>query len=191
MSCHRKLQQHLSCKPAAGVSQFRLSPLRKQPSGVTPLSARLLAPVLSGNTMRTMVQVRTTDLHAYGVRLTRGPAAAAEARGQVRAAISGAGDAPVDGGAAILPACEPGTNAVKRTARAISLGPCCTCGRLRVDVPDLSPLSPALDDVPADAEAGRRLVPIADLAAEWGLHRTPASKVVYLTPAFQDPHHGL
>jgi hypothetical protein len=56
--------------------------------------------------MRTMVLVQTNDLGAYRIRLTREPAAAAKARGQVHAAIC-ASDAAVDEGVAILPTSEP------------------------------------------------------------------------------------
>jgi anti-sigma regulatory factor (Ser/Thr protein kinase) len=135
--------------------------------------------------MHTMAPGRATDLHAYRVRLTRGLAAAAEARGQVRAAIC-AWDAPVDEDVAVLLTSELVTNAVKHTAGgAVTLGIQCTHGQLRVDVHDTSPSLPVLADVPADAEAGRGLALVADLSADWGFYRTPAGKAVYFTLALQ------
>ena len=140
--------------------------------------------------MRTMVPGRATDLLAYRVRLTKEPAAAAEARRQVRAAIC-AWDVAVDDDVAIMLTSELVTNAIKHTAGGpITLGLRCTRGHLRVDVHDTSPILPALRAVPADAEAGRGLVLVAALAADWGCYRTPAGKVVYFTLALQGPHDG-
>lgn len=137
--------------------------------------------------MRTIVPGRPTDLHAHRVRLTRGPAAAAEARSQVRAAIC-AWHAPVDEDAAILLTSELVTNAVKHAAGgAVTLGIRCTRGQLRIDVHDTSPSLPVLADAPADAEAGRGLALVDGLSADWGSYRTPAGKVVYFTLALQEP----
>jgi hypothetical protein len=50
------------------------------------------------------------------------------------------------------------------------------------------PSPPVLTNAPADAEAGRGLVLVAELSAEWGSYRTLVGKVVYFTFAFQlDP----
>ena len=141
--------------------------------------------------MRTMVPGRATDLHAYRVRLTRGPAAAGEARGQVRAAVR-AWNAPVDEDVAVLLTSELVTNAINHAAGgAVTLGLRCTRDQLRIDVHDASPCLPVPVAVPADAEAGRGLALVASLSATWGFYRTPAGKVVYFTLAFQGPDDGL
>jgi len=140
--------------------------------------------------MRTMVPGRATDLLAYRVRLTREPAAAAEARRQVSAAIC-AWDVAADDDVVILLTNELVTNAIKHTAGGpITLGLRCARGHLRVDVHDTSPTLPALRAVPVDAEAGRGLALVAALSADWGCYRTPAGKVVYFTLALQGPHDG-
>ena len=133
--------------------------------------------------MHTMVSGRAAELQARRVRLTSGPAAAAEARRQVRAAIA-AWKPPVDADVAVLLTSELVTNAVKHSA-AVTLGVRCTRDRLRVDVHDTSPLPPVLMDVTAEDEAGRGLALVAALSTEWGSYRTPMGKVVYFTLAFQ------
>jgi hypothetical protein len=80
------LQQHLRCK--------RLRRPSPRPCAATPPSPRR-------NPMTTMAPTRPAALPACRVRLTPGPAAAAEARAQVQAAI-GARDVPVDGDVAVL-----------------------------------------------------------------------------------------
>ncbi len=127
--------------------------------------------------MRTMVPGSATDLQAYRVRLTREPAAAAQARGQVRAAIC-AWNAPVDADAAILLTSELVTNAVKHAAGGtVTLGIRGTRGQLRAGVHDTSPCLPVAAGVPAGAEAGRGLALVASLPAGWGCYHTPAGKV--------------
>jgi hypothetical protein len=52
---------------------------------------------------------------------------------------------------------------------------------------------PVLLDAPADAEAGRGLMLVASLSADWGFSRTGAGKVVYFTlmpPADLDESNG-
>jgi len=140
--------------------------------------------------MNVMAPTRPTELRGYHVRLTAGPAAAAEARGQVRAAIL-AWKAPVDADAAVLLTSELVTNAIKHTpSETVTLGIRCARDRLRVDVHDMSPSPPVVTTAPADAEAGRGLVLIADLSAEWGSYRTPMGKVVYFTLAFEPDRTG-
>ena len=135
--------------------------------------------------MHTMVSSRAAELQACRVRLAPGPAAAAEARGQVRAAIA-AWKTPVDEDIAVLLTSELVTNAVKHTAGGtVTLGIRCARDQLRVDVYDTSPSPPVLTNAPADAEAGRGLVLVAELSAEWGSYRTLVGKVVYFTLAFQ------
>jgi anti-sigma regulatory factor (Ser/Thr protein kinase) len=135
--------------------------------------------------MNVMAPTRPTELHGYRVRLTTGPAAVAEARSQVREAI-GAWDLPVDAGVAVLLTSELVTNAVAHEAsKTVTLAMTCSPDRLRVDVHDTSPSLPVLVDAPADAEAGRGLMLVGTLSAEWGVYRTQAGKAVYFTLAFQ------
>jgi anti-sigma regulatory factor (Ser/Thr protein kinase) len=135
--------------------------------------------------MNTMAPTRPTQLYGRRVRLSAGPAAAAEARGQVRAAICD-WDVPVDLDVAILLTSELVTNAILHDAgQNITLAVRCTRGHLRVDVYDMSCSMPVVVDAPADAEAGRGLMLVATLSDEWGFFRTPAGKAVYFTLAFQ------
>ena len=135
--------------------------------------------------MHTTVSGRAAELQACRVRLARGPAAAAEARGQVRAAIA-AWKAPVDTDAAVLLTSELVTNAVKHAeGETVMLGIRCGRDRLRVDVHDMSPSPPVLTGASADDEEGRGLRLVSDLSTEWGSYRTPVGKVVYFTLAFQ------
>ena len=138
--------------------------------------------------MNVMAPARTAELHAYRVRLTTGPAAAGEARGQVRATI-GAWNVPVDTAVAVLLTSELVTNAIKHGAGGpVRLGIQCTRDQLRIEVHDTSPSLPVLMDTAVDATDGRGLVLVAALSAKWGAYRTPAGKVVYFTLAFQpDP----
>lgn len=136
--------------------------------------------------MNAMAPTLPTELRGRRVRLAAGPAAAAEARRQVRAAVR-AWDAPVDPGVAVLLASELVTNAITyEPGRSITLAISCSPGRLRVDVHDTCPAMPALVDACPDAETGRGLMLVAALAADWGAYRTPAGKAVFFTLAF-DP----
>lgn len=141
--------------------------------------------------MNTMAPTRTAELHACRARLTMGPAAAAEARGQVREAIR-AWNAPADVDVAVLLTSELVTNAIRHTpGDAVTLSIQYTRHQLRVEVADTSPSLPVLTDAPADADTGRGLVLVASLAAEWGFYCTPTGKTVYFTLAFQsDPAQG-
>ncbi len=135
--------------------------------------------------MNTMAPTRPTELQICRIRLTAGPAAAAEARSQVRAAIY-AWDAPVDPSAAVLLTSELVTNAIRHeTSDTITLAITCSCGELRVDVHDSSYSLPVVLEAAAEAEAGRGLMLVATLSDEWGFYRTPAGKAVYFTLAFQ------
>jgi anti-sigma regulatory factor (Ser/Thr protein kinase) len=138
-----------------------------------------------GNQMETMAPIRPTVHPLRRISLKVGPAAAAEARCQVEAAIY-ANDAPVDPSVAALLASELVTNAIRHQAgETADLVIDCTCGRLRVDVHDTSGSMPVLVDAPADAEGGRGLMLVATLSTDWGFYRTPAGKAVYFTLAFQ------
>lgn len=136
--------------------------------------------------MYTTAPTRPTALHRHRVTLAAGPAAAAEARGQVRAAIC-TWDVPVDPGVAVLLTSELITNAIRyEPGETVMLAVTCSGDRLRVDVHDTSRSLPEPADVPADAESGRGLMLVASLSAEWGYYRTRAGKAVYFTLAL-DP----
>src|ERR1039457_1442418 len=108
--------------------------------------------------MNAMALTLQTQLHWRRVPLTTGPAAAAEARSQVRAAIC-TWDVPVDGSVAALLTSELVTNALRHEAVVVG--------------------------APADAEMGRGLMLVATLSADWGFYPTPAGKAVFFTLAFQ------
>ncbi len=129
--------------------------------------------------------IHPADLHLRRVPLTTAPAAASEARAQVRAAIS-AWELPVDSYVAALLTSELVTNAIRHTAStAVTLAITCSPGQLRVEVHDTSSAMPAPVNAPADAETGRGLILVATLAEEWGFYGTRAGKAVYFTLAFQ------
>ena len=133
--------------------------------------------------MKTMAPIRVTEVRSRRVRLATGPAAAAEARRQVRAAIR-SWEVPVDPDAAVLLTSELVTNAIRHEpGQAVMLVIACCRRQLRVDVHDTSRSLPVVADVPADAETGRGLLLVASLSAEWGFYRTPAGKAVYFTLA--------
>ncbi len=135
--------------------------------------------------MYAMAPPRPSELQRCQVRLIARPAAAAEARGRVRAAI-GAWDVPVDPATAVLLTSELVTNAILHEAgETITLCVSCARGQLRVEVHDTAPGRPAPELVPADAETGRGLMLVAALSAQWGCFRTLAGKAVYFTLNFQ------
>jgi anti-sigma regulatory factor (Ser/Thr protein kinase) len=136
------------------------------------------------NPMNVMAPTRPTELRGCRVRLATGPAAAAEARRQVRAAIC-AWEIPVDPDVAILLTSELVTNAIRHEVTGIvMLAITCSSGELRVDVHDTSCCLPMLVEAAADDEAGRGLMLVTTLSDEWGFYRTPAGKAVYFTLAF-------
>jgi len=125
------------------------------------------------NPMHTMMPGRAAEIQACRVRLTREPTAAAEARGQVRAAI-GAWGVPVAEDVAVLLTSELVTNTVNQaTGETVTLGIRCARNQLRVDVHDMSPSPPVPTNASAASEAGRGLVLVARLSTEWGFHHTP------------------
>jgi len=135
--------------------------------------------------MDTIAPIRPTVQYLRRISLAAGPAAAAEARSQVRAAIC-AWDVPVDPPVAVLLTSELVTNAITHEAgETIMLVIARACGQLRVDVHDTSWFLPQLVDAPADAETGRGLMLVASLSTDWGFYRTVAGKAVYFTLAFQ------
>jgi anti-sigma regulatory factor (Ser/Thr protein kinase) len=135
--------------------------------------------------MNTMAPTRRAVVHRHRVPLPAGPAAAAEARGQVRAALC-TWDVPVDPSVAVLLTSELVTNAIRHEAGdEIMLAITCSCDELRVDVHDTSGTVPVPMEARTDAESGRGLMLVASLSADWGYHRTRAGKSVYFTLAFQ------
>ena len=135
--------------------------------------------------MTTMAPPCTAERRGSRARLSTGPAAAAEARRRVRAAIA-SWQIPVDQDAALLLTSELVTNAVRHEpGQAVMLVISCSRGRLRVDVHDTARTWPAVADVPADAESGRGLLLVETLSDEWGFYRTLAGKAVYFTLVLQ------
>ena len=135
--------------------------------------------------MNAMAPTRPTELSDRRVRLATGPAAAGEARGQVRAAIC-TWDVPVDPDVAVLLTSELVTNAIMHEASGtITLVISCSCDQLHVEVHDTSCFMPVLVDAPADAETGRGLMLVGALSDGWGSYRTPVGKAVYFMLAFR------
>jgi len=117
------------------------------------------------------------------ISLTPEPAAVAEARRHVRAAIEAWG-APADPYVAALLTSELVTNAIRHEAgEAVKLLVTCSFGHLRVYVHDTSRVWPAPLEASVDAEDGRGLMLVASLSTDWGWYMTPAGKVVYFTLA--------
>jgi hypothetical protein len=140
--------------------------------------------------METMAPLRQTLQRPRRIPLTSGPAAAAEARTQVRAAIC-AWDVPVDPAVAVLLTSELVTNAIANEAgKTILLVITRAYGQLRVDVHDTSWFAPVLVDTPPDAETGRGLMLVANLSTDWGFYRTVAGKAVFFTLAFESDLDG-
>ena len=134
-----------------------------------------------------MIPTLPTEVHQHRVQLTREPAAAAEARGQVRAVIS-AWQIPVDPDIAVLLTSDLMTNAITHgCGETIALGIRCSGGQLRIDVCDTSRAVPVAVDGTGDTETGSGLVLVATLSTEWGSYRTPAGKAWFFTLAFR-PH---
>jgi len=134
--------------------------------------------------MDTMAPTRPAVQSSRRVALTATPAAAAEARGQVLAAIC-AWDARVDPPVAALLTSELVTNAIMHGPnQKVALVITCDHHQLRVDVHDTSRSAPMPVDAPVDAEAGRGLMLVSSLSTGWGYYRTPAGKAVYFTLEF-------
>jgi hypothetical protein len=130
-----------------------------------------------------MAPTRPTELYQRRVRLTRKPAAAAEARGQVRVAIRD-WKVPVDPDIAILLTSDLVTSAITNgDGETLTLAIRCSRDHLRIDVYDKSRSLPA--GGPAGADTGSLLVLVAALSTEWGSFRTPAGKAMYFTLALQ------
>ncbi len=146
--------------------------------------------------MNTMAPTRPTERHGCRIRLTARPAAAAEARSQVREVIW-AWRPPVDPDVAILLTSDLVTNAIRHAeGGTVTLAVRCGHGQLRVDVDSTAGTGPAPADTPAGAQIGPGLILVATLSDEWGYYRTPAGQAVYFALAFQpgpadDGRYGL
>ena len=127
-------------------------------------------------TVTTIAPPRPTEIPGLPVRLTAGPAAVAEARRQVRAALD-LWRAPVDPDIAVLLASDLVTNAIRRhLGGTITLGVRCGPGGLRVDVHG---------SVDVHGAIGPDLILVRTLSDEWGCYPTPAGQAVYFTLACQ------
>jgi anti-sigma regulatory factor (Ser/Thr protein kinase) len=136
------------------------------------------------NRIAMMTTTRTTELHHRRVRLTREPAAAAEARSHVRAVIR-AWQVPVDLETAVLLASDLVTNAIRHQADGtITLVIASSPGQLRIDVYGTARHLPPRGPLPAAVETGAGLALVVTLADQWGWYPTPVGRAVYFTLAF-------
>jgi hypothetical protein len=132
--------------------------------------------------MNTMVLTRPAERHGCVVRLSAAPAAAAEARHQVRAALA-AWRASVDPDLAILLTSDLVTDALRHQAGgAITLAVDCADGQLRVEVHGTAPAMPWPADSRSAPRPGVRLV--AAFSDDWGRYRTPDGEAAYFTLMF-------
>src|SRR6202050_939201 len=144
----------------------------------TPALPRADQTARQGRQMDTMAPLRPTVQRPRRISLAAGPAAAGDARRQVREAI-GAWDVPVDVDTAVLLTSELVTNALRHeTGGTIALTVSCVCGQLRVDVHDSSRRVPMPVNTPVDAEAGRGLLLGPRLRTHWGFPPPPARQAV-------------
>lgn len=135
--------------------------------------------------MNTIAPASPAVRRPFRISLPAGPAAPAEARSCVRAAIDAWG-VPVDPYVAALLTSELVTNAIRHEAgETVKLFVTCSCGHLRVYVHDTSRSWPEVLNTPAEAETGRGLMLVASLSTGWGYYRTPAGKAVYFTLALE------
>ncbi len=132
-----------------------------------------------------MTQTRPTGLHQRRILMTRRPAAAAEARRQVRSIIRAWG-IPVDPDIAVLLISDLVTHAIIHwDSETITLAVRCSHDQLRVDVYDTSlPLPMAVDEI-AVRHARPGLALVATLSTEWGSFLTFTGKAMYFALAFQ------
>jgi hypothetical protein len=132
-----------------------------------------------------MTQTRPTELHQRRILMTRKPAAAAEARSQVRTIIR-AWELPVDPDIAVLLTSDLVTHAIINwNSETITLAVRCSRGQLRVDVYDTSLPLPMAVDEQAVRQTRPGLALVAALSAEWGTFLTFTGKAMYFALAFQ------
>jgi hypothetical protein len=131
-----------------------------------------------------MTQTRPTELHQRRILMTRSPAAAAEARRQVRAIIR-AWEVPVDPDIAALLTSDLVTHAIVGwDSETITLAVRCSRDQLRVDVYDTSLPLPMAVDEQASGQPRPGLALVASLSAEWGSFLTFTGKAMYFALAF-------
>lgn len=142
--------------------------------------------------MNAMAPARPAELHQRRVRLVREPAAARQARRQLRGAL-GAWQVAVDPDIAILLISDVVTNVVTRGAGpSVTVAIRCTPTHLRVDAYDSArSLTLAAEDAPGEMDGGPELALVALLADDWGVFRTPAGRAVYFALALDGPAAGL
>jgi hypothetical protein len=141
--------------------------------------------VSRGTGIDMMAPTLPTERHQRRVQLAREPAAVAEARRQVRAAIR-AWDIPVDSDIAVLLASDLVTSAITcGEGQTVTLAIRCACGHLRIDVYDTPGSLPMVVDGLSVQETGHGLVLVAALSTGWGSFRTDAGQVSYFMLAFQ------
>jgi len=132
-----------------------------------------------------MTQTRPTELHQRRILMTSRPAAAAEARSQVRGVIRG-WEVPVDPDIAVLLTSDLVTHAIVHWDSAtITLAVRCSRDQLRVDVYDTSLPLPMAVDEQALTKTRPGLALVASLATEWGSFLTFTGKAMYFALAFQ------
>jgi anti-sigma regulatory factor (Ser/Thr protein kinase) len=130
--------------------------------------------------MNNMASTLPAIERSLSVSLTAGPAAAAQARRRVQAAIEAWG-VSADPYVAALLTSELVTNAIKHAGGPVRLLVTCACDQLCVYVHDGSPEWAAPVDASPGAEDGRGLMLVASMATRWGCYRTAAGKTVYFT----------
>jgi len=134
--------------------------------------------------MNATAPARPAELHQRRVRLSREPAAVAQARGHVRAALR-AWQVPVDPDVAILLVSDVATSVITHGAGpSITVAIRCSRGQLRVDVYDSARSLPVPAETPDEHGAGPELVLVTRLADDWGVFRTPAGRGMYFALTF-------
>ena len=128
---------------------------------------------------------RPAELRQRRILMTRRPAAAAEARRQVRANIR-AWEVPVDPDIAVLLTSDLVTHAVVHwNIETITLAVRCSRHQLRVDIYDMSLPLPMAVDEQAVRQPPPGLALVASQSAEWGSFLTFTGKAMYFALAFQ------
>ena len=132
-----------------------------------------------------MTQTRPAELRQRRILMTRRPAAAAEARRQVRTIIR-AWEVPVDPDIAVLLTSDLVTHAVVHwNIETITLAVRCSHDQLRVDIHDTSLPLPMAVDEQAVRQPPPGLALVASLSTEWGSFLTFTGKAMYFALAFQ------
>ena len=128
---------------------------------------------------------RPAELRQRRILMTRRPAAAAEARRQVRAIIR-AWEVPVDPDIAVLLTSDLVTHAIVHwNIETITLAVRRSRHQLRVDIYDTSLPLPMAVDEQAVRQPPPGLALVASLSAEWGSFLTFTGKAMYFALAFQ------